>query len=121
MDKITFEDFENHWFKVDIERECEGGDEVALISKPGCYFRLIFDEDGQYVILYDEFNDVYFGRKGVIYADEVKDFGDLLSKLAERIERVAFVYEQRSMDMKNTYDKLIKEANEFERHEGTEK
>lgn len=84
MKKILVEDFEKHGFEVDIIEHCEDEEMLCEIRKNGFFFKLCFDENGEYLKLC-EFNDA-------IFADEVTDFKDLLGRLA-----------------KIAYDKLMKE------------
>lgn len=101
MKKILIEDFEKHGFEVDIIEHCEDEEMLCEIRKNGFFFKLCFDENGEYLKLC-EFNDA-------IFADEVTDFKDLLGRLAQRIKHASTVYKQRSVLAKITYDKLMEE------------
>lgn len=101
MKHIFISDFEKHGFEVDIVEYCEDGETLCEIKKNDFFFKLHFDEECEYVWLFD-FNDA-------IFADEVTDFKDLLGKLAQRIKHASIVYKQRSILAKIVYDKLMKE------------
>lgn len=101
MKKILIEDFEKHGFEVDIIEHCEDEEMLCEIRKNDFFFKLYFDENGEYLKLC-EFNDA-------IFADEVTDFKDLLGRLAQRIKHASTVYKQRSVLAKITYDKLMEE------------
>lgn len=104
MKKISIEDFEKHGFEVDIIEHCEDEEMLCEIRKNGFFFKLCFDENGEYVRLCN-FNDA-------IFADEVTDFKDLLGRLAHEIKRASIAYKQRSILARIVYDKLMKEMEE---------
>lgn len=101
MKKISIEDFEKHGFEVDVIEHCEDEEMLCEIRKNGFFFKLYFDENGEYLKLC-EFNDA-------IFADEVTDFKDLLGRLAHEIKRASIAYKRRSILAKIVYDKLMKE------------
>lgn len=101
MKKILVEDFEKHGFKVNIIEHCEDEEMLCEIRKNDFFFKLYFDENGEYVRLC-EFNDA-------IFADEVTDFKNLLDRLAYEIKRASVAYKRRSILAKVVYDKLMKE------------
>ena len=101
MKHIFISDFEKHGFEVDIIEHCEDEEILCEIRKNGFFFKLYFDENGEYLKLC-EFNDA-------IYADEVTDFEDLLRELAHEIKHAYIAYKQRSILAKIVYDKLMEE------------
>lgn len=101
MKKILIEDFEKHGFEVNIIEHCEDEETLCEIRKNDFFFKLYFDENGEYLKLC-EFNDA-------IFADEVTDFKDLLNRLAHEIKRASIAYKQRSILARIVYDKLMKE------------
>lgn len=101
MKKILIEDFEKHGFEVDVIEHCEDEEMLCEIKKNGFFFKVYFDENGEYLKL-REFNDA-------IFADEVTDFKDLLGRLANEIKRAYLAYMQRGILARIVYDKLMKE------------
>lgn len=101
MNKILVEDFEKHGFKVNIIEHCEDEEMLCEIRKNDFFFKVYFDENGEYLKL-REFNDA-------IFADEVTDFKDLLGRLANEIKRAYLAYMQRGILARIVYDKLMKE------------
>lgn len=104
MKKILIEDFEKHGFEVNVIEHCEDEEMLCEIRKNSFFFKLYFDENGEYLKLC-EFNDA-------IFADEVTDFKDLLGRLAHEIKRASIAYKQRSILARIAYDKLMKEMEE---------
>lgn len=101
MKKILIEDFEKHGFEVDVIEHCEDEEMLCEIKKNDFFFKVYFDENGEYLKL-QEFNDA-------IFADEVTDFKDLLGRLANEIKRAYLAYMQRGILARIVYDKLMKE------------
>ncbi len=102
MKKILIEDFIKHGFEVDIIEHCEDEEMLCEIRKNGFFFKVYFDENGEYLKLREFNNDP-------IFADEVTDFKDLLGRLAHEIKRASVAYMQRSILARIVYDKLMKE------------
>ena len=104
MKKILIEDFEKHGFKVDIIEHCEDEEMLCEIRKNEFFFKLYFDENGEYLKLCE--------LNYEIFADEVTDFKDLLGRLAHEIKHAYIAYKQRSILARIIYDKLMKEIEE---------
>lgn len=101
MEKIWIEDFEKHGFEVDIIERCEDEETLCEVGKDGHVFKLYFDDNGEYVRLYDSHDGVF--------ADEVDGFNDLLGELAYKVKHAYVTYKRRSILAKMVYDKLMKE------------
>ena len=104
MKKILIEDFEKHGFEVDVIEHCEDEEMLCEIRKNGFFFKLYFDENGEYLQLCE--------LNYEIFADEVTDFKDLLGRLAHEIKHAYIAHKKRSILARIVYDKLMKEIEE---------